>query len=143
MLKPSDFNNPVVSSGLLAIILGLFYVLNLHNFTSDAAPSTFAWGRLLIILGLIAILGNGLHRQRYPRLYKALIYTDLAVISLMQALPVCLWLIFNGEVVGEYNSGGPVGNWIWSLPHLILAVVAGYSIYYLKYERNGLSGGTR
>jgi len=116
-------------SAFLAVIIGLTYILNLYGLTNDASPTSAFWGWMAVVYGAIAILTMK-PIERYIRLRKIVLSIDLLSLVLLQLPPVFLWFLFSGKVVSDSHEG-PVGHWIWSVPHIILALVAAYSLYHL------------
>ncbi|KKM09421.1 hypothetical protein SY88_18895 [Clostridiales bacterium PH28_bin88] len=118
-----------VLAGVLAIIMGLVYITNLPGLTSDATGSTLLWGWLVLLNGMfalwLALRGNQGHGSN-----KAGIRIRLGLMFLMQLPPILLWFLYHGQVISD-GPVGPVGNWLWSLPHITLAVASAYAIYQL------------
>lgn len=112
--------------------MGLTYILNLYGLTSDATPATVFWGKIAILTGIIALLAVKGLKINF-RLRKFILSIDLVVIVLLQLPPVFLWFLFNGTTVSD-GPGGPPGHWFWSVPHIIIAFAATYSLYHLLFR---------
>jgi len=114
------------------VIMGLIYIFNPYNLTSDAAPTTAFWGKIAVLAGIIALLAvKGLKRNL--RLRKLILSIDLMAIILLQLPPVFLWFVFNGTIVSD-GPGGPHGRWFWSIPHIIVTGAVAYSLYHLFFR---------
>lgn len=120
-------NVPLAFCGILSTVLGLIYILNLPRLTSDATSTTVFWGWLAMIVGIIAMaLAPG---KRAKGLKKIFLCINLGIMILLQFPPMLLWFVFNGEVISD-GPVGPVGHWFWAVPHIVLTVVAVYSLFY-------------
>ena len=114
----------------LSIPMGFIYGLNLPRF-ADAAWATVPWGITLVLLGIIVLY----LRMTGHNTSLSLLYVSLGLITLLQIPPVVLWVVFNGQGVGEYGAT-PMGHWAWSTPHIILALLALYLSYILRSKAN-------
>ena len=115
-------------AGSLAIAMGLLYIFNLPQMVSDAIAATRTWGWTVELTGILVIIfavsKNTVQRSTYPL---------LAIIVLLQFPPIFLWIAFNGTIVGDgSSSSAPIGHWLWAVPHVLLAIVSTYSIYFYR-----------
>lgn len=71
----------------------------------------------------LPVLIAGLAAHRLPRRLQWVLAATLVLLALLQVPPVLLWFLFHDRVISD-GPTGPVGNALWAVPHLALAVGA-------------------
>lgn len=123
-LRASRLCGLIKACGGLSMAVGLTYVLNLPRLTADATSATLPWGYVTLTLGIIVLLWTRLGGHLSRRLWRLLVLITLGITLLLQLPPALLWFQFSGEIIGDHPFGGPVGHWLWSVPHILLALAA-------------------
>ena len=126
--------NVIVFSGVLAIVLGLAYILDFHGMTSDGKESTVFWGWSSVFFGAISLLPAKNIKQGLSRI---LLSINLGFLILLQILPIFLWIGFHGYPITDppFTGNEMAGHYLWSLPHVVLGVASGFSLYLLLKPR--------
>ncbi|MBO8167618.1 MAG: hypothetical protein H0Z35_00375 [Thermoanaerobacteraceae bacterium] len=133
-------NNLVFFLGVLSTAVGLVYIFNLPKLTGDATWATVPWGWLALFIGVITLWVT-IGEKRKQGFWRIILSVDLGVMVLLQIPPVLLWFIFNEQVIGEPTTpSAPMGHWLWSVPHIALAIVSFYSLYLLFFNKTTASG---
>lgn len=117
----------------LSIIMGSIYGFNVPRF-GDPIWATVPWGISLVCVGAVVL---SLRMTSRSTLSLGFQYVSLGLIAVMQIPPIVLWLVFDGQGVGEHGAT-PVGHWAWAIPHLILALLALYSGYLVRPKPNDI-----
>ena len=94
-------------------------------------------GDLSYQIGIAFLMLAGTLFIRNTKLQRVIISSMLATIFLMQIPPIFSWWTFNGSVLTE-NAEPAVefkANWGYSIPHIILLLVALLSLYLLNRGR--------
>jgi len=88
-------------------------------------------------VGIVTLLLIALRVCLHERLWRLLVSMTLGVTILLQLPPAVLWFVFNGEIIGDSPFEGPLGHWLWSVPHILLVIVSAYAICLLELPRFG------
>jgi len=130
----------IVLGGIGAILVGIPYLNGAfwYKETDPAVAGTVAyWGDLSYQIGIALLMLAGTLFIRNTKLQRVIISSMLATIFLMQIPPIFSWWTFNGSVLTE-NAEPAVefkANWGYSIPHIILLLVALLSLYLLNRGR--------
>ncbi|MEW6173728.1 MAG: hypothetical protein AB1510_11815 [Bacillota bacterium] len=134
---PNISSGTLMFSGVLSMAVGLIYILNLPGLTGDATPTTVPWGYFAVSLGIVVLLWIVLGVNLNQKLCKLFVSINLGVVALLQLPAILAWLLFHGRVISD-GPVGPVGHWLWSVPHIFLGVVSMYSIFILLCKEKRL-----
>lgn len=118
----------ITACAVLSMAVGFMYVFNWPKLTEDATSATLPWGYTALSVGIVTLVLIALRVRLHKRLWRLLVSMTLGVTILLQLPPAVLWFEFNGAIIGDSPFEGPLGHWLWSVPHIFLLIASAYAI---------------
>lgn len=119
--------------GVICLLLGLAYLINLPGFAWDASSSTWAWGFVVGVFGFSLCMQSIIKWNSPGQLVSSRV--TIIALGLAQLLPAVLWWVFRGTAVADAGGVGPLGQWQWSAVHVTVLLLCVYLLILLNKDR--------